>query len=85
MTELVFFITSISPLIFFIYETTHTVSMYFPFLLKYMIYIIIRRFPESVNIRNDVGQISDRYFYFSMTLNALYIFQIPSPLVCIYH
>jgi len=85
MADLVFFINSNFPPSFFIYETNYTVAMYFPFLLKCMIYIIFHRFPESVTIRNDVGQISNCYLYFSMTLNAIYIFQIPSRLVCIYH
>jgi len=35
----------------------------------------IRRFPENVTIPNDVGQISNCYFYFRMILNALYTFK----------
>jgi len=35
----------------------------------------IRRFPECVTIPNDVGQISNYYFYFRVTLKALYIFK----------
>lgn len=35
----------------------------------------IRRFPVSVTIPNDVGQISNYCFYSCMNLNALYIFK----------
>ena len=46
MRDLVFFITLTFLLIFILYETIDTMSMYFPFLLKYMIYIISVVFPK---------------------------------------